>query len=160
MQDYARKVDPNVRVMIWADVYYRKDKGQLPFAFKTTELCTFEEAVKPMPKDVAMCVWWYDGELSLLSEMNHSLMKAGFSTTVSPWDDLPNTYNWAKIAQKSLNDDKFLGIFLTTWDGKWQALPFCSDLMWKLDTTEFDNVKDTTELQKLIAQRYAGFAVP
>jgi hypothetical protein len=160
MRDYARKVDPNVRIMMWADVFYRKDGELLPFAFVSDERCTFDEAAELLPKDVVQCVWWYDGEMDWLAGITEPLVKSGFSVTVSPWHDLNNAYTWGKIARKFASNDRFLGMFLTTWGDNWKALPLCSDLMWNLAAPDFSSATSKEELERLITERYAGLPIP
>ncbi len=167
LRQYARSIDPKVRIMMWADVLHLRSGNLLPFAFESTERCTFDEAVKLIPKDVVMCGWWYDpvggdrnNELAWLSAISDPLIKAGFDTTISPWFDLANTYYWGEVARKSEASDKFLGLFLTTWGNRWAALPLCADLMWNPDLPTYPPDADTNKIKELAAERDAGFELP
>jgi hypothetical protein len=111
-----------------------------------------------MPKDILLGVWEYSGhEYQPIHDSMAVLIEEGFDVTGSPWYDLVNTYRWAQAVRAlRRRGSRCQGMFLTTWDGRWAALPLCADLMWNLPEP---GEEDAAALARKLRARYGGFAI-
>ncbi len=154
---WVREADPQCRVMIWADPFRVDAAGKVKVAWFSEEKSTLEDAVRNLPRDIILCPWRYtETDLDLLSRDLASLAAAGFEVTGSPWYDLPNAFAWGIAAARLRREsDRCLGLFLTTWEDRWDALPLTADLMWRLPApdTQAPGPAAAADLKA----RYAGF---
>jgi hypothetical protein len=135
----VKDADPNCRAMVWADAFRVDEKGEVKVAWFSTEKCTLADAVAGLPRDLVLCPWRYtETDADLLYRDLASLAAAGFDVTASPWFDLRNAVAWGRAALRLRQESgRCLGLFLTTWDDHWEALPLTGDLMWTLAKPEF-----------------------
>jgi hypothetical protein len=154
---YVRQADPACRPMIWADPFRVNDKDEVQVAWFSDEKCSLATALRDVPRDVILCPWRYsETDAALLHRDLASLAAAGFEVTASPWYDLANTAAWGRTLLRFRQESpRCLGLFLTTWDDRWDALPFASDLMWGV--TRPDLTGGTAMSAAAWRQRYAGF---
>jgi len=157
MHRYVKKADPDCRVMIWADAFRVNDKGEVKMAWFSEEKCALADAVRDMPRDIILCPWRYtETDVDFLWRDLASLTAAGFDVTGSPWYDLCNVVAWGRAAARLRPESgTCLGLFLTTWDDRWDALPITSGLMWTLARAGIPGEGDA--LDKALRARYAGF---
>jgi hypothetical protein len=158
MHQYVQEADPKCRLMIWADAFRVNEAGEVKVAWFSDEKCTLENAVREMPKDIILCPWRYtETDVGFLYRDLASLAAAGFEVTGSPWYDLRNAASWGRaVSRLRAESDRCLGLFLTTWDDRWEALPLTGDLMWTLAKPEFQG--DGERLARELEKRYRGFA--
>ena len=175
MHGYARAVDPNVRLMMWADALavtdgtlHNVEAGMIDVAHRFDERCTIEQMAKLIPTDIIMNCWRY-GSAQLASTVEArtnelyaflvTRVDAGYEATGSPWYDVVNIYCWAKAIRRMRRESgRPLGIFLTTWSHRWEALPLASDLMWTLDSPSYEGVEDAAALEKQLEKWSTRFS--
>jgi len=145
---YANEADPEVRLMMWNDA----------LTLNIREEFTLEEGTRDIPKDIVICAWQYGAaEAGYLHALMKSFTDLGYQVTGSPWCDATNTRAWGGAVKqlRSQAGDKCLGIFLTTWAGRWDMLVPCSDLMWTLSSPSLEG--SPKEIADQVKRLYAGF---
>ena len=155
---YAKQADPNVRLMMWADALKVRDDGSVQIAWRSAERTTLQEAARDIPKDIVMCTWEYGSEdADVLHRWMTTRTAAGYQVTGSPWYKSLNTFMWGKAIRRLRAEapGRCLGMFLTTWEDRWNALPLSADLMWTLSSPTLEGTGKQAE--RALEARYAGF---
>ncbi len=155
MREYVRNADPACRMMIWADTLRTTPDGNVQIAWHTKETCRLQDITRKLPKDIVLCVWEYEGrEYQPIHDSMAVLIREGFDVTGSPWYGFVNAYRWAQAARAlRKHGERCQGIFLTTWDDRWDALPLSADLMWNLPEP---GEHDAAELERKLKTVYSG----
>ena len=170
---YARSVDPDVRIMMWADALasdntlHGVEEGMIDVAHRFNEKCTIEQMAGLIPTDIIMNCWRHytyrpgstvDARIDELHKFLISTAKAGYAVTGSPWYGLVNTYCWGKAIQRMRREsDRPLGMFMTTWGHHWETLPLASNLMWTLDSPSYEGLEDAEELKDRLTKWLSQF---
>ena len=135
MREYAREIDPNVRIMMWDDAVNPYQNGP------TLGMIS---AAKLIPKDVVICIWWYDERNweNQIEKSTQFFLKLGFDITGSPWFNPKNAYRWAETLYRHGKDNpKVLGSLYTSWghpvEDPWGALPVTAEYAWTIDAPPF-----------------------
>lgn len=135
MRDYAREVDPSIRVMMWDDAVNPYQNGPM---------LGMSDAAPLIPKDVIICVWWYD-----LKDAENQIVKSakyfldlGFEITGSPWFIPQNAYEWAQTLYRDGKDNpRVLGEIYTSWahpfEDPWGALDTTAEYAWTFEQPVF-----------------------
>jgi hypothetical protein len=136
MRAYARQADPNVRLMMWNDALdpYHGVSGYRHLV----------DAVKELPRDIVINVWWYDwpDTVGHLDKSTKYFLDLGFEVTGSPWFRRKNAYDWAQTLYKyGRNDPKVLGCIYTSWahpsEDPWGALDVTAEYSWTAEKPLF-----------------------
>ena len=173
LYDYARAVDPDVKLMMWADALasdrtlHGVKEGMIDVAHRFNEECTIEQMAELIPTDIIMNCWRYytyrpgstvEARIDELHEFLTTRAKAGYAVTGSPWYGIVNTYCWGKATQRMRREsDRPLGIYLTTWAHHWVMLPLASNLMWTLDSPSHEAVEHASELERRLTEWIGQF---
>ena len=125
----AKKLDPNVRLMMWADALNPFHNG-LMFGDDPTAA-----AAELIPQDIVQCVWFYGS--SQPATLGFASLKhfgdLGFQTTGSPWDDIECNLQWADVCYAARQrGHKCLGGLYTSWDNRWDGLETFAEAHWRV----------------------------
>lgn len=129
----AKEIDPDVRLMMWADAVNPYHNG-LQFPTDPTA-----DALPLLPKDVILNVWFYgpDQPLRQGAESLRYFGGRGFATTGSPWYNDLCAERWARACLASrLRGEECRGVLYTSWGGHWEALEACANSAWRLPAAE------------------------
>ncbi len=124
----AKEIDPNVRLMMWADAVNPYHNG-LQFPTDPTA-----DALPLLPRDVILNVWFYgpDQPLQQGAESLRYFGGHGFATTGSPWYNTLCAERWAQACLASrLRGEECMGVLYTSWGGRWGALEACAKSAWR-----------------------------
>ena len=127
LRAFAREIDPNVEIMLWADMLNPHHLGRYHKSNPTVG------AADMIPKDVIMCVWFY-GAGQPLDEGWKSIeffAARGLRTTGSPWYDKQCAREWSQVCARARKQGlNCLGVIYTSWSGRWNALKECASSGW------------------------------
>jgi len=130
----AHEVDPDVRLMMWADPLNPFHNGKRVLAEP--------DAFKRVPKDIIQCVWFY-GSRDPLTRGLKSLeffSGHGISTTGSPWYNRACAVNWGRAARGAVQRKwPFIGLLYTSWHRRWDALAPTAGAAWKMPTPDSEH---------------------
>ncbi|MBC7289547.1 MAG: hypothetical protein H5T86_16185 [Armatimonadetes bacterium] len=127
--EFAREVDPELKIMLWADMLNPYHNGKSLHAhdpcFRAAEL---------IPADAFIMNVWFYGPTQPTGVGWQSLKwfaERGFATTGSPWYDTTCAALWGDVCglarQRAMN---CLGALYTSWRDRWEALSTMADHAW------------------------------
>ncbi|HOZ49919.1 MAG TPA: glycoside hydrolase family 20 zincin-like fold domain-containing protein [Candidatus Hydrogenedentes bacterium] len=136
MREYAIEADPKVRIMMWDDAVNPYQNGPM---------LGMSDAAPMIPKDVVMCIWWYD-ERDVdrqLEESTKYFLGLGFDVTGSPWFNPKNAYQWAETLHRHRKGNAHvLGGLYTSWAHSvmdpWGALDTFAEYCWTFEKPAFE----------------------
>lgn len=125
---YARELDPDVRLMMWADaVNPHHNEPHLGM----------EKVADLLPRDIVLCTWFYHwpDPAELIRKSVTYFTDLGFDVTGSPWYGHANAHHWAQaLAERREASPRALGELYTSWPeapvDRWQALPTMAEFAW------------------------------
>ena len=127
---FAREVDPNVKIMLWADMLNPFHNGLRVHKEDPTA-----PAADLIPKEpFIMNVWFY--RPGLPTDLGWKSLKwfseKGFATTGSPWYNARNAYEWANVCYIARKQGMpCIGVIYTSWERKWDALSTLAEYAWR-----------------------------
>lgn len=127
----AKEMDPNVRLMMWADAVNPYHNG-LQFPTDPTA-----DALPRLPKDSILNVWFYgpDQPLHQGADSLRYFGRQGFATTGSPWDDPLCAERWvAECLNSRGRGEECMGVLYTSWGDRWGGLEACATAAWRPPT--------------------------
>ena len=133
LNNAAHQADPEVVVMMWADMLNPYNHGQ---RFQGEN----ERDLDLMPKDIIQCVWIY-GAAPVLNTglLSFELFqKHGFAgVTGSSWYGLDCCRNWGIVAKQARRKGiNCLGIWYTCHYNRWEGLETLADAAWHTPNEE------------------------
>ncbi len=133
LNNAAHEVDPEVVVMMWADMLNPYNHGH---RFQGEN----EKDLDLMPKDIIQCVWIY-GAAPVLNtglfsfELFHKYGFAG--VTGSSWYGLDCCRNWGIVAKEARRKGiNCLGVWYTCHYNRWEGLETLADAAWHTPTAD------------------------
>ncbi|MGC9318821.1 MAG: glycoside hydrolase family 20 zincin-like fold domain-containing protein [Armatimonadota bacterium] len=126
LNDFAHSIDPNVRLMMWADALN-------PYHNGTWFSGEHEHELNLVPKDVIQNVWFY-GATDPLDRGRQSFEhfdRYGFTVTGSPWDNATCCRNWGLVAGEARRRGlDCMGLLYTSWSNRWAGLETLAGVAW------------------------------
>ncbi|MEA3401817.1 MAG: glycoside hydrolase family 20 zincin-like fold domain-containing protein [Armatimonadota bacterium] len=126
LNDFAHSIDPDVRLMMWADALN-------PYHNGTWFRGEHQGELNLVPKDVIQNVWFY-GATQPLDRGRQSFEhfhRYGFTVTGSPWDNATCCHNWGVVAGEARRKGlDCMGLLYTSWGSKWAGLETLAAVAW------------------------------
>ena len=130
MREYARKADPDVRIMMWDDAVN---------PYQNAPSLGIKNAAELIPKDVVICIWWYSERNweYQIEKSTEYFLEHGFDITGSPWFNPKNAYRWAETLYRHGKDNPHaLGSLYTSWghesEDPWASLCVTAEYSWTI----------------------------
>jgi hypothetical protein len=157
LYQWAKAKDPSVTLMMWSDALRVDDQNRVQLAWHSQEKDTLESVAARIPRDILQGPWEYSQVSPELHErMLTSLLAQGYQVTGSPWYTLSNVYSWVEAARRvHPAGPNLLGLFLTTWDNRWEADAMVAEYNWSLAKPVFN--PEQPDFEEVLASYFSRF---